>query len=593
MRKSNADYTPLWIRIFKRFMILLFISISVICIVYSLIFYNALKNDNMHYIKNQLYTLSENINNFLGHYRFLTDNILVYEKIDGAIQKKHASGYGETSGYRADMNRALTEIYSGYDKMNAIAFVDNDGERFIVGGFDYKNLDILLETYKEKLDRGKGSMVWGYYEYNGTSFICVMRMVNRTVSSYRFSKIGYIAVLVREENLYERYGMLENIDGANILITDDENDIVSALNRSMVGSSFGDIYHERNAGNVIDRHGVRYYRLRQSLPINNWRLTYLVSAKSIFAPIFVASAALILIALVAFVFCTIISYTSAKKIGYSLLQLAEQIREVISTHDYTITAETDLGDEVSVLYDSFNEMTKALNSHINQNLNMQIRIKDALIKEYERQISPHFLYNTLEMIRMMAVLGENNSVEEAVLCLNKVLRFSLIKDKEVYLKDELDSVEKYLRILKMRYNDDFSYEIIAPDDLKGYYVLKNVLQPLIENSVTHGLSDISRSGKIRVLARKIEDNIVIVVEDNGKGLSAAELEKIRQKITVRTPSSESGIGLNNVNQRIKLLFGEDYGMEIYSTLGVKTDVIITMPAYTEKDDDSEKEGADV
>ncbi len=204
----------------------------------------------------------------------------------------------------------------------------------------------------------------------------------------------------------------------------------------------------------------------------------------------------------------------------------------------------------------------------------------------QSQINPHFLYNTLESITWMVEAQKN---EEAVIMISelaKLLRVSLSRGKTIIpVKDELQHSRSYMNIQLVRYKERFQMEFQTDKEIEDYCIVKLVIQPILENAIYYGVGNMDEDdeGKITVRGEKKEDDIYITIEDNGMGMRKEVLENIL-KDNNKVPKHGSGVGVINVHSRIQLMFGEQYGLEIYSEPDEGTRVVIHIPAipYTKE-----------
>ena len=204
----------------------------------------------------------------------------------------------------------------------------------------------------------------------------------------------------------------------------------------------------------------------------------------------------------------------------------------------------------------------------------------------QSQINPHFLYNTLESITWMIEAQKN---EEAVIMISelaKLLRVSLSRGKTIIpVKDELQHSRSYMNIQLMRYKERFQMEFQTDKEIEDYCIVKLVIQPILENAIYYGVGNMDEDdeGKITVRGEKKEDDIYIIIEDNGMGMRKEVLENIL-KDNNKVPKHGSGVGVINVHSRIQLMFGEHNGLEIYSEPDEGTRVVIHIPAipYTKE-----------
>ena len=210
----------------------------------------------------------------------------------------------------------------------------------------------------------------------------------------------------------------------------------------------------------------------------------------------------------------------------------------------------------------------------------QVRLRKAEFELLQSQINPHFLYNTLDAIIWLAEAGEQKKVVSMVGNLSEFFRTSLNQGKDIIsIREELQHVRSYLEIQQVRYQDILKYEIQVPKEINKYMIPKITIQPLVENALYHGIKNKRGPGRITVGAKREEEYFVIFIEDNGIGINKERLEQVRNKILYKTSAENDIYGLYNVNERIRLNFGEKYGISIESIYGEKTTVSIILP-YT-------------
>ena len=233
--------------------------------------------------------------------------------------------------------------------------------------------------------------------------------------------------------------------------------------------------------------------------------------------------------------------------------------------------------EVNELSCSFNQMVYKIKRLMEQVVEEQQLLRKSEMRALEAQINPHFLYNTLDSIMWMAESGDQKNVVKMIAALAQFFRLSLSGGNEtISVKDEMKHAENYLVIQKMRYNDQFDYEIVHDPAVLNGKTLKIMLQPIVENAVIHGVGNLPYKGKIRISAGISQNKLVFEVSDNGFGMKPDVLEGI----LAENHSSKSGIGLHNVNQRIQLMYGSEYGLQFESQPDEGTTVRIILPFIT-------------
>ena len=232
--------------------------------------------------------------------------------------------------------------------------------------------------------------------------------------------------------------------------------------------------------------------------------------------------------------------------------------------------------EVGALAKDFNIMVKKISDLIdlNEEEHRKLRISD--FNALQSQMNPHFLYNTLDSVIWMSAKGQRDDVITMISSLSKLLRRSLATgDSLVPLEEEYDHARQYCIIQKIRYKDQLDFSLNLPEDCREIGVPRLILQPLIENALYHGIEDWEDGAKIWISAERFTESLKITISDNGKGADPAELETILS--TKEETSPNSSVGLKNINDRLKILFGEAGNMSFFHRFQDGLDVIITIP----------------
>lgn len=276
-----------------------------------------------------------------------------------------------------------------------------------------------------------------------------------------------------------------------------------------------------------------------------------------------------------------LSYYIPLSITRPIRKLGE-VTDQVAKGNLAVRSDVEAGAEVGILSESLNTMIDKINELLEQVKKEQIRLRKAEFELLQSQINPHFLYNTLDAIVWLAEAGEQKKVVNMVGSLSDFFRTSLNQGKDIItVREELQHVRSYLEIQQVRYQDILQYEIHVPEKLDKYLIPKITIQPLVENALYHGIKNKRGSGKIVISGKKEEEYFLIRIEDNGIGIREERLEEVRNGIKRRTLTENAIYGLYNVNERIRLNFGEPYGISIESTYGEGTVVSILLP-YAEE-----------
>ncbi|WP_363315545.1 cache domain-containing sensor histidine kinase [uncultured Flavonifractor sp.] len=234
--------------------------------------------------------------------------------------------------------------------------------------------------------------------------------------------------------------------------------------------------------------------------------------------------------------------------------------------------------EVQELSDSFGHMVLRIQQLMTTVREEEVNLRKTELKALQAQINPHFLYNTLDSIAWMCEQGRNAEAVNMVHALARLFRISISRGHELIpIAKEIEHAESYLQIQKYRYKNQFTYEFDVDPACLNFYCNKITLQPIIENAINHGLDLLVEEGRITVQVRQAGEDIVFYVRDNGVGMSEGQIRSIMQ----HGPTDRTGIGIKNVNDRLKIYFGRQYGLRITSEPDVGTCVEIRMPRIQE------------
>ncbi len=239
--------------------------------------------------------------------------------------------------------------------------------------------------------------------------------------------------------------------------------------------------------------------------------------------------------------------------------------------------------ELRTLSNSFEHMSVRIKDLMERVRREETELRKTELKALQAQINPHFLYNTLDSIQWMCERGKNEDASKMVSALARLFRISISRGRELIpIKDEIKHVRNYLIIQSFRYREQFTYEFETNPDLEEYLCNKITLQPLVENAIYHGIDRLVDEGEIKITVKQAEDDendILMTVADNGVGMTQEQCAKILCK----ERSDSSGIGVKNVNDRLKIYFGAKYGLSIKSELDVGTEITVRIPKITKED----------
>jgi two-component system sensor histidine kinase YesM len=291
-----------------------------------------------------------------------------------------------------------------------------------------------------------------------------------------------------------------------------------------------------------------------------------------------------LIMMISFVMAAVLFLFFANTISKRVKRISEDMHTV-ALGNFSFLPSIEGNDEIGQLSRDLGVMVKSINDLVREVyvVNMQknqlaIRQREIKLKMLASQINPHFLFNALEAIRMRAYCNGDEEVAEVIMLLGKIMRRNLeIGNELVLFHEEVNLIKAYLDIQKFRYRNRFNYTLNYSRELDSYKLLPFIIQPIIENAVVHGLKSVEEGGDISLKTEKESGILRIIIEDNGCGMDEEQMQHVIDSLNEVEDSFGQHIGLKNEHQRIKLYYGEYYGMTINSTFGKGTRVEITLP----------------
>lgn len=268
------------------------------------------------------------------------------------------------------------------------------------------------------------------------------------------------------------------------------------------------------------------------------------------------------VALLVFVISELLVHYYLQRVSSRLNGILDGMTQVMSG-DLTVRLKAEKnGDELDVIADHFNEMCVQLDTHIQKRYLAEIEQKNAEMAALQSQINPHFLYNTLEAIRMKAICNGDQEVGKMLYSMAVTYRSQLKEADVITLAQELHYCKKYLEIFEYRYPKQFQSDVECPLEYMQVPIIKFVLQPIIENYFIHGIRMRDNDNYIRIRVKKCEEDYELFVEDNGRGMTEEDIEARNQQLAENKMDKTKSIGIANVNRRVKAVYGSAYGVRI-------------------------------
>ncbi len=409
--------------------------------------------------------------------------------------------------------------------------------------------------------------------------ISIGRQIKNTDNS---QEIGTILIDIDIENVFDSF--LKNKGKGDFLIINKDNKPIIST-RELDDDFFRVISSTSDESHSAEYKGDDYVVIKESFLQTDWEMIFFVNRDDVLSPYYKIRNDTIMTFVILFALITIISITYSKKLTSRFDNLLNGMREFEKGNLDVILSDRS-NDELAQAVEGFNDMSNEIRTLIRKVYLTQIKQKDAEIEVRNSQINPHFIYNSLESIQMFAVINDQKEIARMVASLGRLLQTGL-RQKEglIEVGEEFEFIEMYLNMQKIRYHEKLDYKITASRNVIHKKILKFIIQPLVENSVVHGLENKTGAGMINVDAKIVSNMIILSVKDNGAGMNAKDLQKLREHISREDVSAGSSIGVRNVSERIKLYYGNESRFYIHSSENKGTKITIKVPFISEDQTD--------
>lgn len=507
------------------------------------------------------------------------------------LREELPSDTKEVYKQRMDYNNKLYYQNQYNDAIQSVYVIGENGARFKSNMMTFQDTDFRREAwYQEILDSTDG--IW--FEPHAGSFAAVT--VGEQVITFgvpivdRFSgdRTGVVMVDVEVEKFQKNFDTQLVQKGEIFLLNEDNQNLVSSPGKTTLAANgqgdeilknldltVQDEAHKINVGKE------EYLVFCKASTVNGWKIVGIIPFNEILKSTSMIPTTIIIMIILSCGIALLFLLYVVSRIGQPIKNICNTMKKVYDG-DMSVRAKVETKDEVGELATSFNNMIEQINVLMEIREENQKQLRKAELETLQAQINPHFLYNTLDSISWMARLKRIDEVEEMIEALTMFFRIGLSRGKEIItLEDELQHIHSYLRIQQVRYRNKLSYTIDIPQTLHKYLVVKMTLQPLVENAIYHGIKEKRGKGMISITGAEDKDMLILKVKDTGKGMLPEMVAKLNQSLQngEEMDASEKfhSYGVQNVQRRIQIRFGKQYGLYYESTYMEGTTVTIKLP----------------
>lgn len=515
-------------------------------------------------------TLLHNYDQITTNYLYYTKDIQDYLMTDqkpltqDAVDQLHRGLAAHTALLLTDQNPEITQV----------SLFNKSGDLYTNNAI-YSN---TLETAKAYADsiHALASAYHGKLILETVPGKPHMLTVARTVYIPTLEKsdeeIGFLLLHISRAALEKQLRMQQNSDAIFTLLTDAKGKILvntSGLDNAQCEAILRGDHTGQKRHYTVDRRALSYSGCFVTSIINESVLfadTYKLFRIEIF--VILLSVCIILFAII----------YSGNMISAQVSRFISKLNETrqIDENAYIKVESKDEFQQLGVVY---NNMLSRIDHLIHTVYLKEILTQNAQLESLQAQINPHFLYNTLDCVNSLVDMGEKDNVKKVVTSLANIMRMSIKGDTFITLQEDLSYIQQYIFIQKMRFQDKILFLTEVPESLYGYFIPKLTLQPLVENAIIHGVSDLAETGMIGIFGREDEQRLYIDIKDNGNGMPPGIIEQL-SKLDDTMPTSSKHIGIFNIQKKLQILYGSDYGLTVTDISPHGTSVTICIPKST-------------
>ncbi|CAI3600585.1 sensor histidine kinase [Clostridium neonatale] len=512
-------------------------------------------------IENYLTQAVSNMDNQLRIYNNLSDYIAFNQQISHVVSHEYDSYYDMYNQFSNVLDPMLASLKYFHSDINQITiYTKNNVVKHNT------TLAPITEIENEdwyKIIKGNNDIHW-FVSQDEKKVFCA-RNIPTLENNY---EVGVLYVQVDYEKLFESFKQMNDSNYGIFIMDELGNNIFNFdqfedpnKSRKMTFDEFNKGIGKENIYTIVTAHSVN----------NNWTVSLYKPQKLIYESTNFMITGNVIAIMLLIVFSIIITSVLSKVMVSGLEKLRANMEEV-EKGNMEITVKSNNEDEVGALIRGFEKMILQIKALIEDVYESRLIQKDYEMKALQAQINTHFLYNSLSLINWMALETDQEDISKITLSLSTFYRTALNKGKNILrVRDEIKNMRSYLDIQLMMHDYEFDVDVQVEEDILDYNILNLILQPLIENAINHGI-DLKTNGRgcIKIIGEKQNDEIVLIVSDNGVGMSNEQAESI-------LTNKSNGYGVKNVNERIKLYYGEQYQLKIESEIGIGTKVKVTIP----------------
>lgn len=537
---------------------------------------------------NALDNISDNLNLVMDYAHNLSLFLIQNDDVQDALKSVDLTE-AEKMEKQNNMMRCMT-FYAGQKSyMESIYIQGENGIHYHVGEVQANQ---EKEELLKKIEDRKGAVVWTSNAGEGETGVTLILARDIKNMSDLGENLGRMWIYISNQALEEQFNAYLQTYPGYISMMDQEGMVllesgIKELQEESSGENLRNLNGGKNWIRNVEYQGDKisyYYRIPETewILVSHMQLSELLSENHMIMKLLMLGIG------VSMGLCLLISILFSRIILKPLRLLTRNIME-IKEDNYKVHLDLNSNDEIGILIHEFNGMSRRLDELVNEVLKEKVLQKEAELKALQAQIDPHFLYNNLDTAYWMSRLEKADKTGKILLALSDLYRLSVSSvNRMISVDTEIRYIQNYIVIQQLRIDDQIVFHLDAKEDTKGDMTMRFVLQPLVENSIQHGILPSGDRGTIWIRIYKRNHILYFEVEDDGTGVDVEELKELMEEAG---NDEKRGMAIRNIHQRIQLRFGSDYGLQFYKRKERGTIAVVTQPVqlYRKEDENFETE----
>lgn len=582
--KRKIRFYSIRLKILTVYMLLLLATCLTLFSFFVYRFHKVYKDQADSHLSDVTSMSASNISNLIEQIDQLSVSVLIDQTVQSNLQeinKKNVLHGEEKKGISTNEAAISSQVRGSVFNIKGIVSLriyPREGEEILVGTTNREYLEYPMS--EKEIYGANGAALWGMA--GEENYLCLGRAI---LSTNNMQPLGYLVIICKNEYFSDKLRIIPDEYSGRVYLLDDQNRVVACSEEGQAGKEFpyklSELYTqgENTIQDLVTGENSYYYV--GSAMQNGWTLVTTVSTKQLTNGILVSILQITLLLISALAVSIMLTIVAIRKLLAPTKKLVESM-SAFGKGQMEVRVDADTKDEIGQIGLAYNHMADNIQNLLEKVYSLELSNKQAEIDFLKMQINPHFLYNSLDTISWLGYTSSNENISDISVSLAKLLRASIKRADMVKVSEEMQTIDSYLLIQQYRFEDKIEVKKKISEKAYDCYMPGFLLQPVIENSIIHGLEGKIEKGRLCIEIEFLDEYLCFKISDDGKGMERQQLDILKQQF------SEAGvgksIGLANVYRRLMLLYGEECRFQIESAPGEGTNISFRIPVMLEEED---------